>query len=157
MRRITKSLQLVVGQDDDLIAWFNSLPDGQGQQKIKETLRKGINGKGGSSPSPAPNAPPDETLNQILQSINNLPQALSLALMPVVMHIAANAGTLPPPSANYVPAYERQQERSYQIKRPSLEESFERSQGIIETVQETAEAAEAALENATAAFVNMFG
>lgn len=157
MRRITKSLQLIVGQDDDLIAWFNGLPDGQGQQKIKETLRKGINGKGGSSPTPAPNAPPDETLNQILHSINNLPQALSLALMPVVMQITANAGTLPPPSANYVPAYEPPRERSYQIKRPSLEDSFERSQQLIEDVQETADAAQDALDNATAAFVNMFG
>lgn len=157
MARITKSLQLVEGQDDDLIAWFNSLQPGQGQQMIKDALRRGINGKGGSRPTPAPNAPPDETLNQILQSINNLPQALSLVLMPVFMQIVANAGTLPPPSANYVPAYEPPRERSYQIKRPSLEDSFERSQQLIEDAQETTDAADAALESAAAAFVNMFG
>jgi len=157
MARITKSLQLVEGQDDDLIAWFNSLQSGQGQQMIKDALRRGINGKGGSRPMPAPNAPPDETLNQILLSINNLPQALSLVLLPVVMQISANAGMMPPPSANYVPAYEPPRERSYQIKRPSLEDSFERSQQLIADAEESTEAAQEALDNAAAAFVNMFG
>jgi hypothetical protein len=156
MARITKSLQLVEGQDDDLIAWFNNLPEGQGQQKIKEALRKGINGKHGGSPQPSPNVPPDETLNQILQSINNLPHALSLALVPVVLQIAANGSSMPTPSANYVLAYEPPRQ-PYQIKRPSLEESFDRSQEIIEDAQESAEVAQGALKNATAAFVNMFG
>ena len=77
--------------------------------------------------------------------------------MPVFMQIVANAGTLPPPSANYVPAYEPPRERSYQIKRPSLEDSFERSQQLIADAEESTEAAQEALDNAAAAFVNMFG
>jgi hypothetical protein len=46
MARITKTIQLVEGMDDDLIAWFNALPEGKGQQAIKAAIRAGIGGGG---------------------------------------------------------------------------------------------------------------
>lgn len=151
MARITKTLQLVEGQDDDLIAWFARLPDGTGQRAFKDALRKGIAGNGGNH-TPVPVAPPDDTLSAMLLEIKNLPQALSLALVPVLMQIASAPGAMPPPSANYVPAYEPP-ERAYQAKRPPKR----KAEAIVEAIQETTAGAEDALANATAAFVGMFG
>ena len=42
MSRITKAIQLTPGRDDDLIAWFDALPAGQGQEFIRDALRRGI-------------------------------------------------------------------------------------------------------------------
>lgn len=42
MVRITKAIQLTPGRDDDLIAWFDTLPPGQGQEFIRDALRRGI-------------------------------------------------------------------------------------------------------------------
>lgn len=138
----------------ELARWFTSIK-GNKSAAVRDVLVKGLSG-GNNGNHQSPSELPPDTLTALLQSINNLPQALSLALVPVLMQIASAPGAMPPPSANYVPAYEIP-ERAYQIKRPSLEASFERSQAIIETAEETAEEAEEALNRASNAFVNMFG
>jgi len=42
-RRMGITAQLVFGEDDDLIAWYKSLPDGAGNQAIKTLLRHSLN------------------------------------------------------------------------------------------------------------------
>lgn len=86
MARITKTLQLVEGVDDDLIAWFESLSKGDGQRILKDTLRNGINCKPGDKPKaeptkpqpPAPAIDPDlkDTFTTLATSISDLVQTL---------------------------------------------------------------------------------
>jgi hypothetical protein len=40
--RVGLTAQLYQGQDDDLIAWYRSLPEKQGNQAIKAVLRQGL-------------------------------------------------------------------------------------------------------------------
>lgn len=65
MARITKSLQLNETDDADILAWFNTLKEGQGQAALKAVIRAGIatmngdDGGGGggqlpTGPAPAP-------------------------------------------------------------------------------------------------------
>ena len=41
-RRIPITIQAVPGQDDDLIFWLRCIPKGDKQQRLKDTLRAGI-------------------------------------------------------------------------------------------------------------------
>jgi len=61
MARITKVIQLIVGKDDDLIAYFDALPEGQGQQILKQVLRAGFEALSGSSENTAPVSQPNVT------------------------------------------------------------------------------------------------
>src|SRR5512138_436750 len=41
-QRILAPMQLVVGQDDDLINWYLSFPSGHRQQQLKNAIRRGL-------------------------------------------------------------------------------------------------------------------
>jgi hypothetical protein len=152
-------------KDDQRIEeWWASI-EGSKAQTLKAAILFYLDnygrggGNGGGVQSDDPPGWVAEMSQGFQDAVASLPDAVSAgvlqALVPVLMQIASTP--LPPPSANYVPAYEQQRERSYQIKRPSLEDSFERSQQLIEDAEESTEAAQDALESAAAAFVNMFG
>ena len=152
-------------KDDQRIeAWWASI-EGSKAQALKAAILFYLDnyGRGGGNTGDSQSDDPPGWVAELRQgfqdAVATLPDAVASgvlqALVPVLMQIASTP--LPPPSANYVPAYEPPRERSYQIKRPSLEDSFDRSQQIIEEAQETTESAQDALDKASAAFVNMFG
>lgn len=41
-QRIAAPIQLVIGEDNDLIDWYLSFPSGTRQQQVKDTLRAGL-------------------------------------------------------------------------------------------------------------------
>jgi hypothetical protein len=40
--RVAATVQMVAGEDDDLIVWYRQLPKGAGNREIKEVLRRGL-------------------------------------------------------------------------------------------------------------------
>ncbi len=46
------NLRLKPGRDDDLIAWWNSIPEGDRSYFLRETLRRGLGGQAGGYQAP---------------------------------------------------------------------------------------------------------
>jgi len=63
--RIVLSLRLRVGEDDDLIAFFQAIPSRQRSQRIKQTLRSGA---GAVTDTPSAESIPDHEMDEALDS-----------------------------------------------------------------------------------------